>query len=163
MRLSRIPLVLAAAAMLTGCGDRNLIVHVDVLSYLDPAVTQIPVGPIPPQGGGGVFTGEIPIIQNAEVNLIDGTSSIAEVQNITVTMTVVSTGVTGSGADTLRLYMAAPGQDPVVLGAVATVRPPEASSSSQRRGRPRKASDGMRCRSTPLSMRVRFEMRPMSW
>jgi len=120
MRIPRTLVILAAAVALAGCGDRNLVLNVDVLSYLDPSVTQMSFGPIPPLPTG-FYSGEVAVVQDSKVNLLDGTSSVASVQSVSIRMRVVATGTSGSGADTLRLYLGEEGENPMVMGPVLTL------------------------------------------
>jgi hypothetical protein len=87
------------------------VVKVDVLSYLDPAVTDVRFGPVPAIPGG-IYTGEQEIVSDVEVNLVAGTGSVAEVQDVSLTMSVIAEDSTGSGADTLRLYLGDQNTDP---------------------------------------------------
>lgn len=112
--------ILVALSALSGCGDRNLVLKVDVLSYLDTTVTHVAFGPVPVVPGGGV-SGEQPVISNAEINLLDGTESLAKVRNVSLSMTAIGAATSGSGADTLRLYMSDPAFDPLTTAPVAVV------------------------------------------
>jgi hypothetical protein len=81
-----------------------LILNVDVLSYLDPADTQGSFGPILAVPGG-LATGEVPIVDDLQVNLLEGLSSAVDVQSVSVRLAAIVRDSTGSGADTLRLYV----------------------------------------------------------
>lgn len=105
------PALLVVVA-LAGCGNRHLVLQVDVLSYLDPALTHVEFGPIPAVPGG-IYTGEQEIVKDCVVNLVDGTSSITDVQDVSISMLAVATDSTGAGADTLRLYLSDPNTDPL--------------------------------------------------
>jgi hypothetical protein len=107
-----IPLAALGAVLLTGCGDRNLVLNVDVLSYLDPAVTQFAFGPLPAVPGG-LTTGEVAIIQDVRINLIQRPNDLAKVQSVTLSFSAQVKDSTGAGADTLRLYMADDNTDPL--------------------------------------------------
>src|SRR5262245_2196062 len=110
--MSRSRLLLAALGVLAlaACGDRNLVLKVDVLSYLDPQMTQVAVGPVPPTPGGFV-SGEQEVVTQ-DINLVDGTSSVAAVEGISISMSAEVADSTGSGADTLRLYLSDPAVNP---------------------------------------------------
>ena len=71
MPVRRFLLPLAAAALLAGCGDRHLVLRVDVLSFIAPADRQTNFGPIPAVPGG-VATGEVALVDNADVSLLQG-------------------------------------------------------------------------------------------
>jgi len=47
MRTRALIVIAAAALALTGCGDHHLVLKVDVLSYLDPALRAVAFGPVP--------------------------------------------------------------------------------------------------------------------
>jgi len=117
MRGNRMWLVIAAAAGLAGCGDRRVVFQVDVLSYLDASQREFPFGPIPP-APGGFATGEQPVVQDQTVHLLGGASSVAEVQSVSIASTTVSTTSSGSGLDTLRLYLSDESTDPMMTSPV---------------------------------------------
>jgi hypothetical protein len=118
-------LVLFAVAVLAaaGCGNHNLVLTVDVLSYLDASLRAVAFGPIPALPGG-LATGELPLVDDESINLVNGLSSVAEVHSVSIVLSAVVRDSTGSGADTLRIYVS--GEDtaprstpPVVEMAVA--------------------------------------------
>lgn len=109
--MRRIPILALAALALAGCGDRHLILSVDVLSYLDPADTQAAFGPVPPIPGG-LASGEQPLVNDATINLLEGLNSVAEVQTVSIAMAAVVSDSTGSGLDTLRVYASDVDTDP---------------------------------------------------
>jgi hypothetical protein len=119
-------LVVAAALVLAGCGDHNLVLRVDVLSYLDPGMRVAVFGPIPP-APGGIATGEQVLVDDEEINLLDGLSGVAEVQSVEITMAVIARDSTGSGVDTLRVYASdaetAPRSTSPVVERVLTLSP----------------------------------------
>ncbi len=124
---TRIGILLATVALLlAGCGDHHLVLRVDVLSYLDPGMRAASFGPIPPTPGG-LATGEQALVDDEEINLLDGLSGVAEVQSVEITMTVIARDSTGSGVDTLRLYASgaetAPRSTPPVVQRVLTLSP----------------------------------------
>jgi hypothetical protein len=108
-----VPLLAAVATMaLIGCGDRSLVVKVDVLSYLHPDSIAVTFGPVPATPGG-LYSGEQTIMKDIEINMVDGLSSVADVEGLSLNMSVMTADSTGSGADTLRLYMSDVGVDPL--------------------------------------------------
>jgi hypothetical protein len=109
-----------AAALLGGCGDRNLVVNVDVLSYLDASATRLAFGPVLPVPGG-LTTGEVAIVQDAHINLIERPNDLAKTQSVSLTIEAEVADSTGAGSDTLRLYLSDSGTDPTTLPAVATL------------------------------------------
>jgi hypothetical protein len=112
--------LLIAAAALAGCGNRHLVVKVDILSYLDPSLTRVAFGPVPVVPGG-IYTGEQSIVQDIDVNLVDGTNSVSEVQSVSIKMTAIARDSTGAGADTLRLYLSEPEVDPLTTTPAVTL------------------------------------------
>jgi hypothetical protein len=119
MRKSSGVLVLAAAAALAvaGCGDRNLVLNVDVLSYVSPDYTTYAFGPIPALPGG-VNTGEQPLVGDMLVNLLENVSDIAAVRSVSLSLVTVAADSTGSGSAMLRLYLSDPDTDPMSTQAV---------------------------------------------
>ena len=115
-----IPLAALGAVLLAGCGDRNLVLNVDVLSYLDPSLVQFEFGPLP-AAPGGLATGEVVIIKDARINLIERPNDLTKVQNVTLSFAAEVRDSTGSGADTLRIYLADDNTDPLTTAAVATL------------------------------------------
>ena len=119
-RMTRVCVATALAIGLAGCGDRNLVVDVDVLSFIDPSVVAFSFGPVPPVPGG-VYTGEQTVVQDAEINLVDRPSDLASVASVSIVFDALATDSTGTGADTLRIYMSEPNVDPLTTPAVLTL------------------------------------------
>ena len=107
-------------ALLAGCGDRNLVISIDVLSYLDPSVTQISFGPLPPVPGG-LATGEVPVVRDVTINLVERPNGVAKVQSVSLLFGAEVRDSTGAGADTLRLYLSDSATNPLTTPAVATL------------------------------------------
>jgi len=103
MRTRALILIAVAALALAGCGDHNLVLKVDVLSYLDPTLRALTFGPVPP-APGGIVSGEVPLVDDMSINMLDGLKSVAEVQSVTIAMSAIVADSTGSGLDTLRIY-----------------------------------------------------------
>jgi len=127
MRRGRwMPAVALAALMLCGCGDRNLILYVNVLSFLDPSATQASFGPVIAVPGG-IATGEQPMIDDQEIVLLEGLSGAVEVRSVSIRVSTIVEDSTGSGSDTLRLYLSdsgtAPRTTPPVLVQAFTLQP----------------------------------------
>jgi hypothetical protein len=57
-------------------------------------------------------TGEQPVVDNTTINLIDNLGNVLEVRSVSLTVEAESDAWTGSGNDTLRMYLSAPGTDP---------------------------------------------------
>jgi hypothetical protein len=111
---------LTVLVALAGCGNRHLVLKVDMLSYLDPSQTAVDVGPVPAIPGG-VYSGEQDVVRDVEVNLVDGTGSVAEVRDVSITMTAIVADSTGAGTDTLRLYVSDIDVDPLTTPPAMTM------------------------------------------
>ena len=92
----RILLLAAAAILLAGCGDRNLVLRVDVLSFIDPGSRQQSFGPISPGGS----TGEIALVDNQEINLLAGLGDATGLEAVTFTCDAI--GLAADGAPPVR-------------------------------------------------------------
>jgi hypothetical protein len=99
---------LAAAFALGGCGDRNLILRVDVLSYFTPSQTRFAFGPLPP----GAPVVRVPLVNDESINLLEGLDGVSEVRDVAFTLEAVFRDSTGSGGDTLAVYMSDEDTDP---------------------------------------------------
>src|SRR6266850_3514639 len=66
--------VLVLPALLGGCGDRNLILTVDILSFLDPAARSTSYGPIP----AGIPATSVDVV-NDSLNLLQGLHDVTKV------------------------------------------------------------------------------------
>jgi hypothetical protein len=99
---TRALIVLAVAALaLMGCGDHNLVLKVDVLSYLDEADKNVQLGSLP----AGTLPAPIPLIPDYAINLVSGLSNAAEVRTVTLALGGQLTADSGSGSGRLRLYL----------------------------------------------------------
>lgn len=101
-----------ALAALAGCGDRRLVLDVDVLSYIDPAYTSATFGPVIAVPGG-LAPGEQAVVSNQSVNLLEGLPDAIEIESVSFSLGAVFVDSTGSGSDTLRVYLAGPNDDPL--------------------------------------------------
>ncbi|MBK7367441.1 MAG: hypothetical protein IPJ04_05870 [Candidatus Eisenbacteria bacterium] len=99
------------AIALAGCGDRSLMLSVDIASYLDPATTDISFGPVPVIPGG-IQTGEQPLVADKTVNMLSSMNDVVEVENVELTLTTIADASRGSGVDTLRVYLSDSATDP---------------------------------------------------
>jgi hypothetical protein len=109
---TRVPVLFAIVGLaLAGCGAHSVFVRVDVLSYLDPSLSMIPFGPVPVVPGG-FATGEVAVVEDQSINLVEGLNNVADVQSATLELAGVVVDSTGSGVDTLRVYASAESVDP---------------------------------------------------
>jgi hypothetical protein len=115
-------LFIAAIALLAlpACGDRNLVVNVDVLSYMDPSQTEFAFGPVPALPGG-FATGEQSVVPEANINLVGNFGNVAQIRTVSLRVVVATESYSGDGADTLRFYLSDPGSDPRTTPAVMTM------------------------------------------
>ncbi len=93
-----------AALVLAGCGDRRLLVGVDALSFTSAEQRAIAFGPVPALPVP-VTTGELCVLDDLDVSLFGGASDVVDVQAVTIAVSADVTDSTGSGLDTLRLYL----------------------------------------------------------
>jgi len=110
MRFRPLLLVILAGA-LAGCGDRRLLLGVDALSFTSPQDRVDPFGPVPALVVP-VQTGEVPVLDDLHVNLFGGADQIVNVDQATLTLSANLADSTGSGLDTLRVYMSDVSTDP---------------------------------------------------
>ena len=114
MRRRFVLLTLAASLYLTvaGCGDKNLILRVDLLSFLDPAETQGHYGPIPAGVSDSVTVSDI------TVNLVPGISSVTTVESADIEIEAQVTNLTGSGSGQVRVYFSDGATDPLTTAPI---------------------------------------------
>jgi hypothetical protein len=119
-------LVAGLALLIAGCGDRNLVLSVDVLSFLSPDQTQTSFGPVPGVPGGAA-TGELPLVDDEQIQLFEGLGDASQVTTVTVSAKVQCADSTGSGTDTLRVYLSSandpPRSQPPILETVLAMVP----------------------------------------
>jgi hypothetical protein len=111
MRMRRIVLLAAAAGVLAGCGGKNLVLKVDVLSFASPASRQVDFGSIPAIPGG-FATGEIAMVDDQHVSLLQGLSDAAVIKSVTLSFAALAIDYDGAGQDTVRIYMSDEQTDP---------------------------------------------------
>ena len=83
-----------------GCGDRSLILTVDVLSFLDPADVTGPYGPIPP----GLPATSVDVASE-EVSLLPGIGDVTEVSSATLAIGASFDNTTGSASAHLLVFI----------------------------------------------------------
>jgi len=103
MRTRGLILIVVAALALAGCGDHDLVLNVDVLSYLDPSVRAVHFGPVPAMSPA-LVSGEQALVDDESIQLLDGLDDVADVRSISIWLSAFAHDSTGSGSDTLRIY-----------------------------------------------------------
>jgi hypothetical protein len=93
-----LPFVLALALLATGCGDRSLILTVNVLSFLDASQTSAAYS-VP--GGAPAATVDI---ADKSVNLLQGVSDVTDVASATIDIGATIDNQTGTATGSLLFY-----------------------------------------------------------
>jgi hypothetical protein len=99
---------LALGSVLMGCGDRRLMLKVDVHSFLAPNERGATYGPVPP----GTST-TMSLSQDTEVNLLSGVGGVVEVERLEFSVRGIFDNATGSGRGDVCVLFAHPGGEPV--------------------------------------------------
>ena len=82
----------ATVGLFLGCGDRNLVMKVDVHSFLDASETQGTYGPVP-----AGLTGRTAFTESRDVNLLSGVEGIVAVESVDISMAGIFDNATGAG------------------------------------------------------------------
>lgn len=116
MRRAAMLLLAASLLSLAGCGDRSLILTVDVLSFLDPSdVSQAYTVP------GGVPTTTMDLASES-VNLLPGVQDVTEIATATLHIEASFDNTVGTANGTLLLYIAsADSTDPFATAPIASI------------------------------------------
>src|SRR5580765_4909296 len=116
--MRRAAMLLLVASMLpsAGCGDRSLILTVDVLSFLDPSdVSQSYTVP------GGVPSTTMDLASES-VNLLPGVQDVTEIATATLHIEASFDNTDGTANGTLLLYIApADSTDPFSTAPIASI------------------------------------------
>lgn len=86
--------------MFTDCGDKPLILEIDLLSYIDPEFQSVEYGPI----ATGTPTTNLDIIDE-EINLLEGIDDITQVESAKVKVAAAFDNATGTATWRLRVYV----------------------------------------------------------
>ena len=97
-RLAAILLTLPLLA--AGCGDRSLILTVDILSFLDPADVSRAYGPIP----GGLSNVNVDVASE-EVSLLQGIEDVTEVSSAKLEIGASFDNATGTADAAFQIYI----------------------------------------------------------
>jgi hypothetical protein len=117
MRTRAFIVIAVAALALAGCGNHNLVLKVDVLSYLSAAQKNIAVGDVPE----GSLTEPVPIVPDMPINLVDGLNDAAKVRSVSLSLGGHVAVESGSGSGKFKLYMSGEGVDPLTTTPVMDV------------------------------------------
>jgi hypothetical protein len=105
------------ALLAAGCGDHQLILHVDILSFLGASETSGHYGPIP----GGVS--DSVTVTSRSIDLLPGVSDITNVTDVSVTAAVAFANATGAGQAAAKIYLSPHGTDPFTTDTTPIVIP----------------------------------------
>jgi hypothetical protein len=115
---TRALIVLAVAALaLAGCGDHNLVLKVDVLSYFEDAQKNVTVGDVP----AGSLPVPVPIVRDTTISLIDGLNDVTKVTSVTLSLGGHLSVASGSGTGRFKVYVSDEGTDPLTTAAIMDV------------------------------------------
>ena len=103
--------LIAVAALLAGCGNHDLVLHVDLLSFTPELQSPFVFQPVP-AAPGGIATGEQPLVNDQTVNLLEGLGDATSFKDASLRLRSVADATTGNGTDTLRVYLSDPGTPP---------------------------------------------------
>ncbi len=96
----------ATVGLFLGCGDRQLVLNVDVESFLEPSEKSGAYGPVP-----AGLSGSTGFTQSREVNLLSGVEGVVSVQSVDLYLTGVFDNRTGSGnADLVAVFRRTSGE-----------------------------------------------------
>ena len=125
---SLVPAVAIAAALLCGCGDRRLILNVDVLSYMDAGERTFPVAAVP-----GVDV-TATVVDDQAISMFEGLGDVAGIESVSLGIGAIGVDSTGSGTVAVKLYLADEGTDPLttppVLDQTLTFAPGQSDTLS---------------------------------
>jgi hypothetical protein len=110
MRTRAFIVIAVAALALAGCGNHNLVLKVDVLTYLDAAQKTFTVETVPAVGDIPI---PIPIIEDLPISLIEGLDDAAKVKSVTLSLGAGVTVASGSGSGRFKLYLSDENTDPL--------------------------------------------------
>ncbi|HMI32192.1 MAG TPA: hypothetical protein VK527_10700 [Candidatus Limnocylindrales bacterium] len=88
--------------LLAGCGNRNLILTVDILSFMDPSTRTVDYGPIP-----SGFPNDTVDVFSDSLNLLQGVGDVTNVVSASLDVAASFDNATGSGTGDVLIYFAA--------------------------------------------------------
>jgi len=93
-----LPFAFALALLAAGCGDRSLILTVNVLSFLDPSETSVAYS-VP----GGLPSATVDVADQT-VNLLQGVDDVTDIASATLDIAASFDNQTGTATGTLLFY-----------------------------------------------------------
>ncbi len=105
-----------AAAIAVGCGDKSLIVRVDLLTFLTADEQETHYGPVPPG-----ISDSIEVVQSRRLNLLPGLDDVSTVTDVQVEVGAIITNLTGSGSGRISVHLSPAGTDPFVADSTPVV------------------------------------------
>lgn len=106
-------------AWLVGCGTSDLVLRVDLLSFTPELQAPFTFSPVPATPGG-LATGEQALVADQDVNLVEGLGDAVTFKDASLRLRTVANGATGSGTDTVRVYLSDAGTLPTTTPPVLT-------------------------------------------
>lgn len=100
-----------------GCGDKSLILRIDLLSFLSPSEKTAHYGPIP-----GGLSDSVTVTSRA-ISLLPGIKDITSVSDVTIDAAGTFANTTGSGTGTVKIFVSAEGTDPFTTDTTPIVLP----------------------------------------
>lgn len=117
MKLSRWNVILVAA-LCAGCGDHSVILKVDLASHLDAGARDVSPPAVPVVSPNGLWTGQQALVNDQHVNMLGGMGDAIDVRDVQLTMTTIATDTTGSGVDTLKVFVSDEATNPLTTSPV---------------------------------------------
>ena len=114
-RVLPLVLALAFAVAAAGCGDRSLILTVNVLSFLDPAQTSVAYS-VP----GGLPSATVDVADQS-VNLLPGVGDVTNVASATLDIAATFDNQTGTATGTLLFYAVPDSTSPFTTPPIASI------------------------------------------
>ncbi len=103
--------------LLVGCGNRNLILTVDILSFMNPSTRVVNYGPIPPG-----FPNDTLEVFSDSLSLLQGVGDVTRVTSASLDIAASFDNATGAGTgDVLIYFAAADSATPFTTTAIADV------------------------------------------
>jgi hypothetical protein len=149
-------LLLILPLLMVGCGDRSLIVTVDILSFLDPGERAEDYN-VP----GGLSRIDVDVASD-NLNLLPGIEDATDVVTATLDVQASFDNRTGSASGMLRLFMAPGNTDPfttAALDSLPVTLTPSTVTNVEKQITSRQLADALVQKSARIGVRVSFDTR----